>query len=100
MCQCGLSDYQTAFDALVVPFVSSLQPDLLIVSAGYDANEADPLAEIALQPEDFGILAHYCLPLARRIMFGLEGGYNLESLSQSVIATLSACLGAENGKCE
>ena len=87
-----LVDYQPMFEQKVMPFLTSFQPDLLIVSAGYDANEADPLAGISLQPEDYGIFTNYCLQLTRKIIFGLEGGYHLPTLAQSVVATIESCL--------
>ncbi|MGB7057296.1 MAG: histone deacetylase [Geitlerinemataceae cyanobacterium] len=90
-----IADYQPLFEQEIIPFLQNFQPDLLIVSAGYDANTDDPLAGINLQPEDFGIFTQYCLQITRRIVFGLEGGYDLESLSQSVIATIEACLAAQ-----
>ncbi|AFZ29606.1 histone deacetylase superfamily [Gloeocapsa sp. PCC 7428] len=87
-----MATYQPLFEAKVIPFLCNFQPDLLIVSAGYDANAADPLAEIALQPQDYGKFTEYCLQLTRRIVFGLEGGYDFSALSQSVVATLEKCL--------
>lgn len=87
-----IAEYGAAFEQHVVPFLSGFQPDLLIVSAGYDANQADPLARIALQPDDYGLLTQYGLSVTRRIVFGLEGGYDLEALGQSVVATIAACL--------
>lgn len=87
-----LADYQPAFEEKVMPFLKNFQPDLLIVSAGYDANADDPLAGIALQPEDYGVFTQYCLQLTPRIVFGLEGGYHLTALAQSVVATIEPCL--------
>jgi acetoin utilization deacetylase AcuC-like enzyme len=87
-----LANYQPLFEQKVIPFLGSFQPDLLIVSAGYDANKADPLAGIALQPEDYGIFTDFCLQITHRILFGLEGGYDFDSLAQSVVATVSQCL--------
>jgi acetoin utilization deacetylase AcuC-like enzyme len=87
-----LADYQPVFEQKVMPFLKDFQPDLLIVSAGYDANAADPLAGIALQPEDYGLFTNYCLQLTRRIVFGLEGGYHLAALALSVAATIESCL--------
>ncbi len=84
--------YKTMFDHKVVPFLINFQPDLLIVSAGYDALEADPLASISLQPEDFAVFTGYCLQVRRKILFGLEGGYDLAGLSESVAATIRQCL--------
>ena len=87
-----IADYQPAFEQKVIPFLSQFQPDLLLVSAGYDANQADPLASISLQPEDFGVFTEYCLGITRQIVFGLEGGYDYDTLSQSVLATIEKCL--------
>jgi len=87
-----LAEYQPMFEQKVMPFFKEFQPDLLIVSAGYDANADDPLAGIALQPEDYGLFTNYCLQLTRRIVFGLEGGYHLTALAQSVVATIESCL--------
>jgi acetoin utilization deacetylase AcuC-like enzyme len=87
-----MSDYQPLFETKVLPFLTAFQPDLLIVSAGYDANHADPLANISLQPEDFGIFTDYCLQVTRKIVFGLEGGYDFDTLGASVVATIDRCL--------
>ncbi|BAZ05676.1 histone deacetylase family protein [Calothrix sp. NIES-3974] len=84
--------YETAFTKLVIPFLQDFQPDLLIISAGYDANADDPLANINLQPEDYGLFTQYCLQITPRILLGLEGGYDLHSLSQSVVETVAAIL--------
>ena len=84
--------YQPTFEQKVVPFLTNFQPDLLIVSAGYDANHDDPLAGISLQPEDYGLFTEYCLKITPKILFGLEGGYDLPSLSKSVVATIERCL--------
>jgi len=87
-----LEVYQPLFEQKIIPFFSNFQPDLLIVSAGYDANAADPLAGMALQPQDYGLFTEYCLQLTRRIVFGLEGGYDLTALAQSVVETIERCL--------
>ncbi|MEH2033682.1 MAG: histone deacetylase [Nostoc sp.] len=87
-----ITAYQPLFENKVVPFLANFQPDLLIVSAGYDANAEDPLASINLQPEDYALFTNYCLGLTRKILFGLEGGYDFDTLSQSVVATIERCL--------
>ena len=84
--------YELAFENQVLPFLTEFQPDLLIVSAGYDANADDPLASMNLQPQDYGLFTQYCLQLTRRIVFGLEGGYDFSALSRSVVATIEQCL--------
>ncbi|AFZ57443.1 histone deacetylase [Anabaena cylindrica FACHB-243] len=85
--------YQPLWKSLILPFLNKFQPDLLIISAGYDALADDPLASVNLQPEDFGLFTEYCLGVTRKILFGLEGGYDLSSLSKSVVATIERCLG-------
>jgi acetoin utilization deacetylase AcuC-like enzyme len=87
-----IEQYKQSFENKVIPFISDFQPDLLIVSAGYDANHDDPLASISLFPQDYYILTQYCLKITRKIVFGLEGGYHLEALGESVEQTLLACL--------
>jgi len=63
--------YQPLFEKKVMRFID-FQPDLLIVSAGYDANAADPLADMALQPQDYGLFTEYCLQLTSRIVLALK----------------------------
>lgn len=87
-----LTDYQLRWQNQILPFLTQFQPDLLIVSAGYDALADDPLASVNLQPEDFGLFTEYCLGVTRKIVFGLEGGYDLASLSKSVVSTIATCL--------
>lgn len=89
-------EYQAMFTQKVLPFLRQAQPDLLIVSAGYDANAADPLSNVRLRPEDYGEFTQACLALNRSIVFGLEGGYDFDSLGQSVVATIGACLADRN----
>ncbi|PZV16566.1 MAG: histone deacetylase [Leptolyngbya sp.] len=87
-----IAQYQSAFEQQIMPFLKHFQPDLLIVSAGYDATEADPLAGMCLNPRDYSIFTRHCLQLTRKILFGLEGGYDLDALAQSVLATIQPCL--------
>ena len=87
-----LAEYQPQFEQTVLPFLRNFNPDLLIVSAGYDANHADPLAGVSLQPSDYGLFTRYCLDIQPHLLFGLEGGYDYEALAQSVVATIAACL--------
>ena len=88
----AIADYKQSFEQDVMPFFKNWQPDLLIVSAGYDANANDPLADISLQPEDYQTLTKYVLQIDKCPLFGLEGGYHLTALARSVVATLSTCL--------
>lgn len=88
-----LNEYRPRFEQQILPFLRDFQPDLLIVSAGYDATNADPLAHMALHPQDYGIFTDYCLQLTSKVLFGLEGGYDYEALAQSVVKTVERCLG-------
>ncbi len=87
-----IADYQPLFATKVIPFLTEFRPDLLIISAGYDANQDDQLANINLQPADFGVFTEYCLQVTQKIVFGLEGGYDFDSLGASVVATIDRCL--------
>ncbi len=87
-----IDDYRPVFEQEVIPFLENFQPDLLIVSAGYDANHEDPLASISLQPADYGFFTQCLIKITHKIVFGLEGGYHLQALADSVVATLVNCL--------
>ncbi len=85
-----IGDYQTLWHEKAQPFLAKFEADLLIVSAGYDANQADPLAGICLQPDDYGWFTQACLSLTPKVLFGLEGGYDYATLARSVAATIRA----------
>lgn len=87
-----IAEYEQAFRSQVMPFLREFRPDLVIVSAGYDANHDDPLSSVSLYPQDYGVLTQYVLEITRSIVFGLEGGYDFKSLGESVKFTLEKCL--------
>ena len=76
----GNEEYVRAFEEIVEPAVRGFEPDLLIVSAGFDAHADDPLASMELTGLGFRELARRCRGLAPRLAAVLEGGYNLETL--------------------
>jgi acetoin utilization deacetylase AcuC-like enzyme len=84
----GDEEYQRAFDRLVEPAVRAFQPELVIVSAGFDAHEDDPLASMNVTDDGFRELARRSAALAPRCAAVLEGGYNLSSLPRLVAAGL------------
>jgi acetoin utilization deacetylase AcuC-like enzyme len=88
--QAGAGDerYLEAFDELVVPAVARFDPELLIVSAGFDAHADDPLAWMLVTDEGFRELARRAAGLAPRVAAVLEGGYNLATLGDLVEAAL------------
>jgi len=89
--------YEAAFTHHVIPFLKNIKPDLLLVSAGYDGNDDDPLSSISLYPEDFALLSRLTLSVSHRVVFGLEGGYDLQSLSNSILQTIQPCLEISRG---
>jgi acetoin utilization deacetylase AcuC-like enzyme len=84
----GDEEYLHAFDRVVVPAVEEFEPEIVLVSAGFDAHEADPLASMRVTEAGFTELARRCTGLARRFAAVLEGGYNLDTLPRLVHAAL------------
>jgi acetoin utilization deacetylase AcuC-like enzyme len=82
----GDEAYLRAFEDEVVPAVQAFGPDLVLVSAGFDAHEEDPLAEMEVTEAGFRELARGCGALAPRLAAVLEGGYNLATLPRLVAA--------------
>jgi acetoin utilization deacetylase AcuC-like enzyme len=82
------ADYLRAFDELVEPAVRRFDPELVLVSAGFDAHEEDPLASMLVTETGFRELARRSAALAPRVGAVLEGGYNLETLPRLVDAAL------------
>ena len=79
--------YFAAFEQ-VEEAITAFAPDLLLVSAGFDAHIDDPLAQLELSTEAFGQLARRAKALAPRVAAVLEGGYNLDTLPDLVAAAL------------
>jgi acetoin utilization deacetylase AcuC-like enzyme len=84
----GDEQYLHVFDRVVAPAVERFQPELVLVSAGFDAHEEDPLAELRLTIEGFREVAARCAALAPRVAAVLEGGYNVQTLPGLVAAAL------------
>jgi acetoin utilization deacetylase AcuC-like enzyme len=84
----GDDEYLRAFDHAVAPAVERFSPDLLLVSAGFDAHEDDPLAGMRLTADGFRELAARARTLAPSVAAVLEGGYNLDTLPSLVAAAL------------
>jgi acetoin utilization deacetylase AcuC-like enzyme len=81
-------DYLLVFDEVVEPAVTVFEPDLVLVSAGFDAHEEDPLAEMLVTEAGFRELARRSAALGPNFGAVLEGGYNLETLPRLVTAAL------------
>lgn len=84
----GSEQFRQAWEGIAIPRLDAFAPELLIISAGFDAHRADPLADIRLQTEDFGWITDRLMEVADRRCGGkivsiLEGGYDLEALAAS-----------------
>jgi acetoin utilization deacetylase AcuC-like enzyme len=90
----GDDEYRTAFAASVEPAVRAFEPDLVLVSAGFDAHRDDPLAQMKMTEGGFRDLAGRCAALGPRLAAVLEGGYNLETLPGLVAAAQRGFSGA------
>jgi len=80
--------YLAALDEVIEPAVGAFDPDLLLVSAGFDAHEHDPISRMRVSTEGFGLLTErvreFCERTDTGLGFVLEGGYGLDTLSESV----------------
>jgi acetoin utilization deacetylase AcuC-like enzyme len=89
--------FRRAFEEVLAPVAERFAPTWVLVSAGYDAHRADPLAELGLSSGDYAQLASIVCgfaPREGRLAFFLEGGYDLDAIRVSVAATLGALTGA------
>ncbi|HEV3265047.1 MAG TPA: histone deacetylase [Acidimicrobiales bacterium] len=85
-----------ALDQVAAPVIDRFSPTWVLVSAGFDAHRADPLADLSLSSRDFADLARTVqgyAPRPGRLALFLEGGYDLDALRTSVASTLGALLG-------
>ncbi|XP_014270934.1 histone deacetylase 6 isoform X2 [Halyomorpha halys] len=90
----GNGDYVAAFFQVVLPIAYQFDPELVLVSAGFDAAIGDPLGGCKVTPECFGHMTSWLLPLAGgKVILSLEGGYNIHSISYSMTMCTKALLG-------
>jgi acetoin utilization deacetylase AcuC-like enzyme len=95
----GRDEFRTAFGEWIMPALGHFAPDLVIVSAGFDAHADDPLAGLRLTEADFTWVTEQLLGLAERYCGGrlvstLEGGYDLGALASSTAAHVAALMAA------
>jgi len=95
----GSAKFRTAFENAILPQLQKFSPELIIISAGFDAHYRDPLASLNLRAEDFGWVTRKLMDVADasaggRIVSVLEGGYDLQGLQESVAAHVTALMGA------
>ena len=93
----GGEQFKAAMETRILPRLSSFGPELIIISAGFDAHKRDPLANLQFVEEDFGWATRKIMEVADktaqgRVVSVLEGGYDLEGLSKSVDAHVIALM--------
>ncbi|CBX90551.1 hypothetical protein LEMA_P066770.1 [Plenodomus lingam JN3] len=83
----GDAEYLYAFQEIVMPIATEFDPDLVIISAGFDAAEGDLLGGCFVTPACYGHMTHMLMRLAKgKLVVCLEGGYNLRSIARSALA--------------
>lgn len=93
----GTDAFRDAFESAILPRLEAFQPDLVIISAGFDAHWRDPLANLNLKEPDFAWATQKLMGIADRHAGGrlvsiLEGGYDLEGLAKSTAAHVTALM--------
>lgn len=94
---CGSEPWRAAVTHGILPRIRDFKPDLIMVSAGFDAHEADPLANMNLVDDDFHWITRQLMSIAHdvcghRIVSALEGGYDLDALARSAAAHVRALM--------
>ena len=95
----GSAEFRAAWSERILPMLDDFAPELVIVSAGFDAHRADPLAQLDVETEDFVWLTEELLAIADRHAQGrlvsvLEGGYDLNALAESVATHVQSLMQA------
>ncbi|GEC15007.1 histone deacetylase family protein [Nitrobacter winogradskyi] len=95
----GGARFRAAFENLILPRLRKFAPELIVISAGFDAHSRDPLATLNLAASDFEWVTRKVMDIADataggRIVSVLEGGYDLKALGESVAAHVAALMGA------
>jgi acetoin utilization deacetylase AcuC-like enzyme len=93
----GSAEFRQAFDEIVLPALRAQRPQLVIISAGFDAHRLDPLADLNLEAEDYAWATRALVGVAEefasgRVISSLEGGYSPTALRESTVAHVAAML--------
>jgi histone deacetylase 6 len=90
----GDGEYMAAFQRIVMPIAQEFNPDLVIVSAGFDAAAGDDLGGCWVTPACYSHMTHMLMSLANgKVAMCLEGGYNLRAISRSALAVAKTLMG-------
>jgi acetoin utilization deacetylase AcuC-like enzyme len=91
--------FKKAFESRILPALDAFAPELVMISAGFDAHEQDPLASLRLHERDFAWVTRALMDVANRhakgrVVSTLEGGYDLDALGASAAAHVQALMAA------
>jgi acetoin utilization deacetylase AcuC-like enzyme len=97
----GSAEFRRAYTETLLPALDRFNPQLIFVSAGFDAHRDDPITQLELVEDDYGWVTEQICEIARRRCFGrvvsvLEGGYDLNALSRSAAAHVRALLASRS----
>ncbi|HEY1506462.1 MAG TPA: histone deacetylase family protein [Stellaceae bacterium] len=95
----GSDEFRKAFSTTILPALDAFEPELVIISAGFDAHRDDPLAQLMLVEADYAWSTERLIEIAKkhaqgRIVSSLEGGYDLDALAASAAAHVAALMAA------
>lgn len=93
----GRNEFQLAFEQTFLPALNQFKPEIIYISAGFDAHKEDPLADLALDDSDYIWITAFIKKIAAqfsegRIVSSLEGGYHLKSLANAVSAHIETLI--------
>ncbi|MEP6483034.1 MAG: histone deacetylase family protein, partial [Rudaea sp.] len=93
----GSAEFRAAFENIVLPALRAAKPQLVLISAGFDAHRLDPLADLNLSADDYAWATTQLVDIARQFASGcvvssLEGGYSPTALRESTAAHVAAML--------
>jgi acetoin utilization deacetylase AcuC-like enzyme len=90
----GDDAYMYAFEQAIIPVIQEFDPQLVIVSAGFDCARGDPLGGLDVSPRGFSYMITQLMKFAHgKVVVALEGGYNLDAISRSMTACVASLLG-------
>ncbi|KAL0856375.1 hypothetical protein Bca101_061528 [Brassica carinata] len=101
--RCGDADYLAAWDHILIPMAKEFNPDIILLSAGFDSAIGDPLGGCRVTPYGYSVMLKKLMEFAQgKIVLALEGGYNLDSIAKSSLACVQVLLEDKpiQGSCE
>lgn len=89
----GDLEFVQAFERVFIPIIREFSPELILVSCGFDAARGDPLGGFDVTPKGYEKMTKILLEINPRVVLALEGGYNLDSISNSSVSVVRSLLG-------